>query len=406
MEPTVDQQPTFNGIMATQTALALTPLPTLAATPIPLPTATPEGIGFAPTNRPASEEIIAQANGSAIYVSGLNICFAQPNVERPMFLAAKEDANRFTVSPDGEVAIAYTAEYIEAGGRFAVVNKFWTVGEDRQVRLLASTEEFAAEFPEASAEVFSWAWIPGTHKLAFNTGLLTSRSYNDLHILDTDTGDYQMLLPPSIPQSLNDPRQVGGEIYPSPDGQRIALVTAASVSLINVDGSNWQPQVLLYDHIVTYSEYWLLVQPVWSPRSDGVYLAVPPTNGESQIEVWFVSVGGEVRGVGVLPFDVPEEQAEPITPLIRMAAASLNGDYVAYFGEGDYYIRALNGEPVLVDLPYKYVIGTWIDESHFTLEQYNTDYFQREVKFIVSVDGSFSSVEPAQGDFAPCFKNR
>jgi Tol biopolymer transport system component len=62
----------------------------------------------------------------------------------------------------------------------------------------------------------------------------------------------------------------------SPNGSRLAVSTFQSVSLMDANGSNRTDDVLIYEPVMTYSEFLYYVTPQWS--SDGSFLRVivPP----------------------------------------------------------------------------------------------------------------------------------
>jgi len=159
---------------------------------------------------------------------------------------------------------------------------------------------------------YHYQWIPGSHKLAFNThqvfegpGLVL---LEDLNVVDSDTLDLTHLLLHGW----------GGEFIYSPDGSKIAISTPTEIKLLDANGNNYR-QVLAYDPVITYSEYRFYAQPIWS--EDGTYLrvAIPPADPlalpQRSTRLWTIKVNetqatqdGEVYAV---PFF---EQAATYSP--------------------------------------------------------------------------------------------
>lgn len=116
------------------------------------------------------------------------------------------------------------------------------------------------------------AFIPGTHRLLLNTrgipegpGLL---KYDDLLMLDTETGALTRLLAPGS----------GGDFAISPDGQRIALTRPDRISLIAIDGSVIRADAITFTPVITYSEYRYYPIAQWLPDSSAVGFAIPSSD--------------------------------------------------------------------------------------------------------------------------------
>src|SRR5262249_38390351 len=156
----------------------------------------------------------------------------------------------------------------------------------------------------------------------------------------------------------------------------IAYVTTTSVSVVSIDGQNIWRKLLIYDAILTYSEYTITVHPVWSPDSSGMWVAVPPTNNESRMEIYFVPLTGDVRGVGSIEFH-SEDGTEVASPLVRWAVPSPNGKYVAS-SVGDPHslvIASVNGSQQSIFPPPSIAnnnigFNGWIDDSQFYFREF------------------------------------
>jgi hypothetical protein len=168
----------------------------------------------------------------------------------------------------------------------------WVVGSDgNNQHLLVGAEDFVALGPAGQETVLHrFEWIPGTHRLAYNTrqrmpmGLALT---HDLYLVDADTQEQVPLLPPGQ----------GGEFYFSPDGRQIALVTPGKISLVDADGGNLRDGVLIHTPVVTYSEAQYYAQPVWALDSSALTVAIPPADPTARqmqlVSIWHIPTGGE-----------------------------------------------------------------------------------------------------------------
>jgi hypothetical protein len=196
-----------------------------------------------------------------------------------------EQVQQLHVSLDGQL-VAYTRQ-VDQFHQELWVTSIDGSGEHR----LISVDEFSAIDPRALAVVpDTFAWIPGTHLLAFNTrqiiqGPGTAR-YDDLNLVNADSGQMQILLAPSL----------GGEFFPSPDGTQMAVSSPTSISLIDRNGANLRSDVLDYLPVTTYSEYRYDAQPVWETDSSGLLAAIPPPDPLAvplkQTTLWQVPIDG------------------------------------------------------------------------------------------------------------------
>ncbi len=186
-------------------------------------------------------------------------------------LTTSGDAYQPRLSPDGRIVA-----FLRPAGDFNV--EIWAINSDgANDRRLVSISDFntiASGVRNSSAVAINpfadtLAWIPGTHRLAFNTQQVFQGPglslLDDLNQVDADTGQLVTLLKPGW----------GGRFAYSPDGQQIAISRPDTISVVNADGSNART-LLTYSLVTTYSEYRYYAKPVWSP--DGAFLraAVPP----------------------------------------------------------------------------------------------------------------------------------
>lgn len=389
--PTVDwrtvsaeaREGTTEAVNSTQTASAATYIanhPTPSATPAPF-------------------KLYEQVNGASIYLWGENLCAADRIGDTEPIFIAQSDLLYARLSPDGQLA-AYLTHYI-------YYDEIWVMElSSGETRRLMTTEPIMQDYGLDNLQVMHLKWIPQSHTIAFNTGIggFGGFTFTDLHTLNADTGDYQQVITATVTQQFGDLRYVADDVYPSPDGKHIALVTGKTVSLVGVDGSNWLSQIFEYDEINTHAGYLIFAKPVWTPTSDGMWIAVPPTNRETEIEVWHISISGQLSQIASIPLDVPEgygADATVLVPLVEHAYVSPTGEYVAYAGPAQdiITISTLGGAKATIDLGNYMLLQGWIDNTHFKFSNYGGN--QPSADYIGDVNGDYVAFE-GEGAYFPC----
>jgi hypothetical protein len=134
-------------------------------------------------------------------------------------------------------------------------------------------------------DVFSMTWIPGTHRIFFNTrgqfeGPGLAR-YDDLFMLDADTGALTTIFTAGN----------GGDPWPSPDGTKMAVSRPTYLSLANIDGSGLHASVVTFPAVITYSEYQYSPGVVWAADSSRFGVIIPsedPFAGDPTGAIWSV----------------------------------------------------------------------------------------------------------------------
>jgi hypothetical protein len=186
-------------------------------------------------------------------------------IRRP--ITQGEKVQQVHISTDGQL-IAYS----RSAGEFG--EELWVIGTDGSgERRLVSADEFSAMDGRALAVIpDTFAWIPGTHLVAFNTRQIIEgpgiARYDDLRTVNADNGQTQTLLAPGQ----------GGQFIPSPDGTQLAVASPKSISLIDINGTNLRKDVLEYSPVTTYSEYQYHARPAWETNSAGLLVAIPPAD--------------------------------------------------------------------------------------------------------------------------------
>jgi hypothetical protein len=242
-------------VMATTTPV-LSPEP---ATATPIAEIVQNGNTFSPT-----DVTPAASAARIVYLQNQDIFLWSGSRQE---ITQGEQVQQLHISTDGQL-IAYTRRVGEFG------EELWVIGTDGSgERRLVGADEFNAMDARALAVVpDTFAWIPGTHLVAFNTRQIFEgpgvARYDDLRMVNADSGQIQTLLAPGQ----------GGQFTPSPDGTQIAISSPKSVSLISQNGTNLRQDVLDYNPVTTYSEYNYYAQPVWESDSAGLLVAIPPAD--------------------------------------------------------------------------------------------------------------------------------
>jgi hypothetical protein len=261
-------------VAATFTALASiptqpNPTATLTSEPTSTDTSTPEP---SPTlSTPTAIPRVLQV----VYIKDGKVFFWKKE-QVPLQLTTSGQAYEVKLSSDGVVA-AFTRRVDDLHSELWAVN---TDGSDeRRLVSVADLDAMGAELQVKDLKAiapYHFAWIPGTHTLAYNTrevfdgpGLLLT---DDLRLVNTNTLEKYTFLPPGK----------GGEFSYSPDGSQIAISTTTTISLIDADGSNRRSDLLVYDKVLTYSEYEYYAKPVWASDSSALRVAIPPKDALAQ----------------------------------------------------------------------------------------------------------------------------
>jgi hypothetical protein len=266
----------------------------------------------------------------------------------------------------GETNIAPLTTADEVYGGIEISDDGMTVAFIRGVELWAIDSDGTGERRLASAADLStmgtetkpgdqgtklnrFAWVPGTHVVAFNTRQPISEKTvlnHDLRLVDTDTLEQTVLLAPGQ----------GGEFTYSPDGGQVAIVTPGDVSLIDADGGNRRDSVLTYAPVEMYSASDYYARPAWAADGDSLLVAIPPADPQvrpiQHTTIWRIPIDGGpaelVTTIDALPIENvvsfshdlnyvaygEVQQAEDSTPeqveiwlkVVRLA----NGDWFAY----------------------------------------------------------------------------
>jgi len=261
--------------------------------------------------------------------------------------------------PLTEEGIAGSIDLSDDGAIVAFVRSdasLWMVRSDGTgERQLVSADDFAAMKPtDPGIVLHRFAWVPGTHTLAYNTRLRTqigSTLSNDLRLVNADTLEQAVLLPPGE----------GGEFAYSPDGGQIAVSTASRISLVDAEGGN-RRQVLEYMPVTTYSEVQYYARPAWAADSSALRVTIPAADPQAEpatpTSIWHLPTDGTpARLMGSIA----------ALPIIR-PVFSPDLSHVAYLaGQGSLFTTNLDtGQTVSYQSGVDDVGGWSLDSRHFS----------------------------------------
>jgi hypothetical protein len=177
------------------------------------------------------------------------------------------DARWLTLSDDGR-RVAFTRDI----GLYYDLGELWAINSDgSELRLLVNLDELNPILDEYNPYIapMQFDFIPGTHKIAFNTGGIADGMgpwyYEDLRTVDVDTLRKATLLVPGF---------AGGSFLYSPNGATVALVKGNQILLANANGSNLR-NVLTFPWILVGTEGYVMVHLVWASDSKSFTVFIP-----------------------------------------------------------------------------------------------------------------------------------
>lgn len=286
------------------------PSPTAASTPVPMATEDKErGSSVVAFIKDGNIEVWEEATGNSetIFDSG--------------------DVIHLTMSDDAQV-IAFLRRTVVKRSEMEWLEQsaLWAVDlNGGNPRELLSAEELRALLDASetdSTNIPQMEWIPGTHRLLYTGWTYFVQAEGESHaipegffVVDADTLTNTTLIPAG-----NNLR-----FSPSPNGEHIALLTADSLSFINVDGSDYRADALTFPDIGMLGP--LFPTGVWTRDSrafviTGSLESHPTTN--HNFTIWKVPVDGS-----------PAQPLAVITDsIVESVTFSPDGDRAAYFRGG------------------------------------------------------------------------
>jgi Tol biopolymer transport system component len=259
--------------------------PSEVATATPFPTAIP--VTFPSYECPIDESFPAPTtlinDINVAYVGSDGIYYWQEATGQSSLLFASDDIEGLQISDDGQRIAFIQTDDVDTGRM-----SLWVMDSDGQNgRILLNEADFRALHGEGETVVvrpLNITWIPNSHTVAFSTvryGIIdgyvegiTAHIYDDLNLIDVDSGDLTTLLPPGS----------GGNFAYSPDGTEIAIVNDSSLSLVNSDGSDLRPALVTWKPLGITHEYHR-PQPAWMPDSRSLLIA--PSNARDNIDALY-----------------------------------------------------------------------------------------------------------------------
>jgi len=252
------------------------------------------------------------------YVVGGNI-YLQNGSNAPIQLTSGEKDLFPTFSDDGKKLVFLRGQ---------IPRDLYSVNLDGSgERLLISGESLALIGREYNvySELKSFAFVPGTHLIVFNTRQLgkndveykdwnrsSSKDMDDLLILDLDTEEISQLLPSGM----------GGDFSISPDGNLIAVQGDGRIDIVTIDGQ------VVHNNLGTYvptSPYVINPRMFWTSDSKELIVSLPATkvadfSGPETLAIWRFSIQG--GGKSEITLDPPLLDAD--------FEVSPDGDWILY----------------------------------------------------------------------------
>jgi len=233
-----------------------------------------------------------------VYTSGGNVWLWEEGLA-PQQLTSSGSASRVLISSDG-LRVAFLRQVDPTGTGHTELRAVNADGTGETTLLSAAALD--ALYPPAESivgtDVSQLAFIPGTHDLLFNTYRIPEfigfSKPDDLYRINADSGTLTMVLAAGS----------GGNFVISPDGSQIALTTASSAGLADIDGTNVRAGLVTYPHVITYSEYLFYPTPVWAPDSSAAGIALPsedPLSPSTSGTTWIMPAdGGPATSLGTI----------------------------------------------------------------------------------------------------------
>jgi len=277
----------------------------LAALACSLPvTGTPPGAPTPPSTEevtpPASEVPIPPAvtpTSRIIYTDAGNIWVLEEDGSSHQLTFDGGTTDVF-LSDDGvRVAYLWRAD-VGAHSELRAIN-----ADGGEASVLLTAGELDALYPISEGtigtDVSQVAFLPGTHRLIFNTYLIPEfmgfMKHNDLWSIDADTGEMISLL------SAGE----GGDFAIAPDASQIAVIRPTSVGVINADGTNPRPDLVTFPSVITYSEFYFYPLVIWNPEATALVASVPsedPLAATSSGTLWRIPANaGPAASLATIP---------------------------------------------------------------------------------------------------------
>lgn len=323
--------------------------PTATATPVPkteeplIPTATSSPMPTVTTSPTAhaTPTLSPELNSLRIVFTNAGQLWLWENgTARP--LTSSDEPGRATISDDGQL-IAFRKQGLSL-----------IQSDGSNERVLVSREDLASMEPKDPGVLLAeFEWIPGSHKLFFNTVLNSDYGLSftdDLYVADADAMQFR---------SLRLPRE-GGKILIAPDNQHVAMTSPSQISVMRLDGSDYR--VLMNYHVPYPSEMAFYAKASWSDDSQSLIVPIPPEDffyGTTlPTIVWRLPIDGAAP--------IVEAELPPGESGVDQRIWSPEREHFAFWVEQNYYLDtdSANDNPLTEPGAQRNEFG-WVDETHF-----------------------------------------
>jgi hypothetical protein len=322
-------------LVATEVAKALTSTALAAGGPAVTPG--PSGGGPSDTAMPGVTPAETSAPTAALphlrvaFISGGSPWLAAPPAAAYQ-LSTSTGVDSVDISDDGQMVAYIRHNTYSEPAELRVVN--WDGTADRT--LLSPVQVGALEATPTGAlfvDLYQVKWIPGTHRLLINTKAQYEGPglprLDDLLALDVDTGTLTTIFTAGN----------AGEVWPSPDGTKMAISRATFISMAGIDGSGIVSSIITFPSILTHSEYAYYPEIVWKADSSqfGVIIAsedplTPPTTGA----IWLVNastgsatLASTLNGNFFFPHAVLSPTLDHVGYVVETSDPSVKDSYVS-----------------------------------------------------------------------------
>ena len=398
----------IEGSIATSVAATLAAEESEAVEPDLSPEIEPTGeIGLMPTNTP-EPLILELITLKAAYVLDGNVFYWEEGLP-PVTLTTAGDAAAVRLSDDGNV-VAFTR------GPDYYHQELWAINSDgsnlRQLVDQTTLDSYITNRNAVSTRIYSFAFKPGTHQVAFNTQLTFEGPglfiNDDLRIVDADSTALTTLLPPGD----------AGNFYYSPDGTKIGIVTSEQVSVVDANGTG-RIDLLSFPMVTTYSEYQYYPPLQWTSDSSAIRVVVPPEDPLAEppelTRIWHLPADGSTpanimsmvtkafplnstslsKNTERVAYQVQLTAGDP--PIYDLHLANVDGsgdvtyatgplDFYGWGTDGEYFIYSdadpnpkigqYGGGSIPLASVTKLINGSWVDESRFFFQSKNGANFE------------------------------
>lgn len=325
------------GAISTSVAATLAAEDSQAIEPEVDPEIEPTGeMELMPTNTP-EPLILELITLKAAYVRDGNVFYWEEGLP-PVILTSSGDAADVRLSDDGNV-VAFTR------GPDYYHQELWAINSDgsnlRQLIDQTTLDSYITDPNAVSTRIYSFAFKPGTHQVAFNTqqtfegpGLFIN---DDLRIVDADSTALATILSPGD----------AGNFFYSPDGTKIGIVTSEQVSVVDANGTG-RIDLLAFPMVITYSEYKYYPPLSWTEDGSAIRVVIPPEDPLADppqlTRVWQLPVDGSP----------PANTMSMVTKAFPLNSTTLskNTQRVAYL------VQLTAGDPPIYDLHLANVDGS------------------------------------------------